>query len=631
MLVLPTGRIMSQETVRHLEQPGEFGKYLTPGMTDRWIFQGNRNDTVIVHVTTREFDSVIRLVRSVDGTEQVLTEIDDEGSDGWLCRRLPADGEYTVCVCGFGNNGGGNYTLSLGQFVATAIEFDQVRIGTFHDAGKAWFYFNAEPDSAVTVKTTGNDWQVHDPRGRSIESWQRVVGLEAGGEYLLELGGQAGHRFELELGRPQRLSCETGQELFVHLEREEAAIVEMTGQTAESRVIELSMNGALESQLIYAPLVSTGSRRPDDGEGRPDIAFLPIGSKGQFTRYAVIWGRNGRYQLWLYSAQGAEGTARYRELSTTIQVNQSVNEKLAVGDTRFYRIGLEQGLTTSALLTTDEFDPLIRLFSNKGRQIRSDDDSAEGLNARLQHSAFTSEEVLLSVAAVGNGGGGNFTLGIVTVEARHLELNRKQTGRVSEGATEQWVFSAKQGQTLIFHVASDSGKPKLVLRNAGGIELEAVTSRGDSKNAILLYTFDSTDPCSLWIEVADGQSYSLTAWDAGQVFGGGVPPRSSGGRKTPVRIALAGKQKCGQHHQPDHIEKVPVRRAVFDGIIPFMVVPMPECLGNHKGQKNHSTQYVQGVQKCQSEAHSIDLGGAVITQEMGIDQRFHSKKLADHK
>ena len=61
----------AQETERQIEGPGEFTKHLTPGLLDHWILQGEKGETLIAHVTSKEFDPVLELARGVGGPVQL--------------------------------------------------------------------------------------------------------------------------------------------------------------------------------------------------------------------------------------------------------------------------------------------------------------------------------------------------------------------------------------------------------------------------------------------------------------------------------------------------------------------------------------------------------------------------------
>ena len=105
--------VFAQEGVRKLDGAGEHTKYLTPGQLDEWIFEGEKGETVIVHVATGEFDSVLGLAVKREKQDQVLFEVDDDGSDSRFALRLPEKVEYKIRVHAFKYNGGGNYKLHV--------------------------------------------------------------------------------------------------------------------------------------------------------------------------------------------------------------------------------------------------------------------------------------------------------------------------------------------------------------------------------------------------------------------------------------------------------------------------------------------------------------------------------------
>src|SRR5262245_32079993 len=79
-LLLPVAAVV-QEGVRKLEGPGKYSKHLTPGQLDSWLFQGEKGETVLAYVATKEFDPVLELALKGDKEDKVLLEADDEGSE----------------------------------------------------------------------------------------------------------------------------------------------------------------------------------------------------------------------------------------------------------------------------------------------------------------------------------------------------------------------------------------------------------------------------------------------------------------------------------------------------------------------------------------------------------------------
>src|SRR5262245_60975033 len=92
LLVLPLAAVpaRAQESVHDLRGPGQHGGFLTPGQIDRWNFEGEKGETIIAHVVSKEFDPILELARPGDKDDQVLLEVDDPGNESRFAIRLPA-------------------------------------------------------------------------------------------------------------------------------------------------------------------------------------------------------------------------------------------------------------------------------------------------------------------------------------------------------------------------------------------------------------------------------------------------------------------------------------------------------------------------------------------------------------
>ena len=147
--------LFAQESVRKLEGPGDHAKYLTPGQLDEWILEGEKGETIIAHVATKEFDSILELAVKGDKEDKVLFEVDDEGSDSRFSFRLPEKGEYRIRVHAFKYRGGGNYVLNLRRFQAKPLEVGKPLVGTFDHEGKGYHYFQGVKDRILTAELKG--------------------------------------------------------------------------------------------------------------------------------------------------------------------------------------------------------------------------------------------------------------------------------------------------------------------------------------------------------------------------------------------------------------------------------------------------------------------------------------------
>ena len=168
-LSLVSAIVLAQESVRKLEGPGDHAKYLTPGQLDEWILEGEKGETIIAHVATKEFDSILELAVKGDKEDKVLLEVDDKGSDSRFSFRLPERGEYRIRVHAFKYRGGGNYVLNLRRFQAKPLEVGKPVVGAFDNEGKSYRYFQGTKDRILTAELKGtpsNAWKVLDRKGR---------------------------------------------------------------------------------------------------------------------------------------------------------------------------------------------------------------------------------------------------------------------------------------------------------------------------------------------------------------------------------------------------------------------------------------------------------------------------------
>ena len=95
LFAVPAG---AQESVVKLSGPGQFSHFLTTGQLDRWVFDGEKGETIIAHVASREFDPILELARTGDKDDKVLLEVDDPGNESRFAIRLPEKGQYKIRI-----------------------------------------------------------------------------------------------------------------------------------------------------------------------------------------------------------------------------------------------------------------------------------------------------------------------------------------------------------------------------------------------------------------------------------------------------------------------------------------------------------------------------------------------------
>ena len=66
---------------------------------------------------------------------------------------------------------------------------------------------------------------------------------------------------------------------------------------------------------------------------------------------------------------------------------------------------------------------------------------------------------------------------------------------------------------------------------------------------------------------------------------------------------------------------------MINGPMPLMIIAVSKCLKNHEPKKTNASDNVQGVNECQRERHSVDLGRTIGLSEMLFEQIVHSEAL----
>ncbi|MCA9271274.1 MAG: hypothetical protein KDA41_22480, partial [Planctomycetales bacterium] len=207
LLVCGGAWTLAQETVRQLDGAGRFDKHLTPGLLDRWVFKGEKGETVLVHVASGQFDPVLELATPGEKEDKLLLTVDDEGSESRFAIRLPETGEYKIRVHAFEYKGGGNYSLQVRRFQATGAAIGKTVVGTFDRNGRGHHWFDAKKDQIVAVGLAGaqsGQWELLDVKGRRADVWANAAAMDDDGAYSLIVSGAPGARYELSIREAQQ-------------------------------------------------------------------------------------------------------------------------------------------------------------------------------------------------------------------------------------------------------------------------------------------------------------------------------------------------------------------------------------------------------------------------------------------
>jgi hypothetical protein len=498
----------AQESVRDLKGPGQYSKFLTHGQLDRWVFDGEKGETIIAHVASREFDPILELARTADPEDKVLLEVDDPGNESRFAVRLPEKGQYKIRVHAYKYQGGGNYMLRVQRFRAQPLAVGQSVVGTFDREGKGYYYFRGVKDQILIPQLKGAPSQalaVLDFKGRPLGDWAGTVHLADDGECYLVASGQPEYRYDLRLREARRRDLAQGKELAGSLQQGEADVWSFHGKPGEFRLLEVEKKGELLSRPLFAQLQKDDEKRIARPGDRPEIAFLPVASRGGRLRYAAVLGREGRYQLQLLAATPASYKLTARDPSVPIDRGQEIGGNLPVGGAAFYTFRAAPGQLIQARLASQQFVPVLRLFDTHGGLVASSGDEAEGLEGRITHMVVQEGLYRLQVASLGDGGGGDFRLALKEITLKELQVGGRGQGTAQPGATEFWAFAGREGQTVFLSVRSAAFEPTVSLRSPDGVLLAADNRGNAATGSLLALTLPRTGRYTVWISSRRGE------------------------------------------------------------------------------------------------------------------------------
>jgi hypothetical protein len=511
---LAAGLAVAQETVRDLDRPGQHTKFLTHNQMDRWLFEGRKGETIIVQVSSREFDPILRLATG-DADAKPLVEVDDDGSQSSLALRLPADGKYEIQIHAFKFQGGGNYTLEVRRFMAEKIAVGQSATGVFDRQGQSHYYFDAAAGQIFVPTLRGGDaWQMLDAKGRALSGWAGTVAVDEAGQCYLVLSGRPGYRYEITLREGTMKALVDNKDWSSELQAGELDVWNITAKPGEFRVIEIEKTGDLVTQLRFAPVDKESATTLSAANQLPALRTYPIASRGRRVRYAAVFGREGRYQLSLL----AQGDASYKLVSsnpsTRIETKEQLDGDLPVGSARFYELSATAGELLECRVAAAQFVPTLRMYDPTGVLVAGSEVGVDETQANIQHMAVSSGTYRLHVASLGDGGGGDYKIALDQIELKKLKIGEKVAGELATGETDFWSFDAKQDQIVLLNVRSASFQPVVTLRSPAGVILAADESASPATGSLIAIKIPQAGRHTVWVSAQHGAGeYTLRLID----------------------------------------------------------------------------------------------------------------------
>jgi hypothetical protein len=489
----------AQESVRKLDAPGAHGAFLTPGQVDRWEFDGEKGETIIAHVVSREFDPLLGLSQTVDkGLDKIFFDYDDPGNESRFMVRLPEKGQFKIRVSAFKNQGGGNYSLTVRRFQAEPITVGKPVLGSFDREGKAYHFFQCTKDQVLVPQVKGaaaGAWTVLDHKGRDMAPWAGSVHVAETGAGCLVVSGRPDYRYDLLMREARKKDLEIGKEQTAKLQQGEMDVWSFTGKPGDFRVFEVEKKGEMQARLIYAP----EDKKPVSKFGgmSAPIDFLPVASRGGRLRYAAALGRPGRFQLQIRAQTDVSYKMSAGDPSKPIGAGNDIDGHLPVGGAAFYTFEAKPGQLFYARLASMKFVPQLRLYDARGQFVAQN--GGDALEGRITHMVVKAGVYRLQVSSQGDGGGGEYRLSLVKTKLKEIAIGGRGKGTVQPGESDFWAFPGKGGQTVFLNVRSRDFDPAVSVRSPDGVQL-AVDNKGDPATGTLLaLRLPKTGRYTVWV------------------------------------------------------------------------------------------------------------------------------------
>ena len=505
---------VAQETVRDLTGPGQHTKFLTHNQMDRWLFDGAQGETVIVQVSSREFDPILRLATGEKGAKP-LVEIDDDGNQSALAMRLPADGKYEIQIHAFKFQGGGNYALQVQRFQTQPIAVGESAGGVFDQQGQSHYYFAAEQGQIFAPELRGgSSWRMLNPQGEALSGWASTIVMDKAGEGYLVLRGSPGFRYEVTLREAEVKPLVDNKDWSGKLQAGELEVWNINAKVGEFRLIEIEREGDLISQLRYAPRDETSEQTLSAADLPPVLRTFPIASRGRYIRYAALFGREGRYQLSLLARGDATYTFVSRDPSVAIEPANRLDGELPVGSARFYELSAAAGELLECQLSAQQFVPLLRMYDASGEMVTASQVGIDETQANIQHMAVRDGTYRLQVSSLGDGGGGEYAISLDQAEVEKVKLGGKGAGELATGETDFWSFEAEQDQIVFLNVRGENLEPVVTLRGPTGLILASESGGNQATGSLIALKIPKAGKHTVWISAQRGAgAYSVRLID----------------------------------------------------------------------------------------------------------------------
>lgn len=507
---------------------------LTPGDRGEWPLTVRAGETVIVSVTSTNFDPAAEIV---DGAGKVLAQNDDVrpgDQDSLILYRFPAAGAYRVLVKGFKSVAGGQYTLTIRRFLPADLRRGERNATVLGNSHLQWHRFSALSGETLVVTTRSAVFdpepQIYAPNGERVAADTRawnggrtaslVFRAENTGDYYLRIAPNSdmngGYTVTLAAARvaPITLGATSPNR---HLEAGGLDLWTFHGKAGDLIRIETRSSGPGASVSLDFPPPAAKVGAATDVTDRGDSPVrLPSDPKARGVVVALLR-RTGTYQAEVSQPLGQEMeyTLRMAPDLKPWTADQEMSGTLALGGSDYWAVDGKAGQIVRLVGVAESFDLALELYNPRGERIDVNDDGDGGRNALLTDLLKETGRYLLRVSAYGDGGSGAYRLIHRPDPTKPITVGGRSEGNLGAGSSDVWSVRGKAGQTVILSVRSQEFDPHATVYGPDAIEVASDASNREGGDSLLSIHLPLNGVYTIWISARGaGGKYILHLVDA---------------------------------------------------------------------------------------------------------------------
>jgi predicted secreted protein len=504
---------------------------LTQGETDEWPLAARDNETVIIGVSSENFDPAVELLNPSGAVIARNDDIRAGEQDSLLLARLAVGGAYVVRVRA-SKAGGGRYELTVRRFIATDAPAGARSVGVLGKSLSQWHRFNAEAGQTLVVTTRAASFsptvEIYAPSGEQVlaelsnRGSRAVFRAAQGGVYharIAPLGNaEARSSYSVTIAPARVFQTRIGEANALRpIER--GGLDLWTFKAAAGDLVKVqakAAGGSLTAMLSFVPVLDKQGEPTAPESNVPPFVVLPSDTKASGELVALI-NTTGDYQVAVSQPFGlvvsyALATSQPVKLFTG---GAGGGGTLTLGGSDYWAFDGKAGQILRYEAMSEQFDVALQLFNARGESVGADDDGASNRNAMLTALLSEPGRYLLRVYTFGGGGAGSYRLRPINDPARPLALNTRVEGTVGTGGSEIWSFKGSAGQVLIISARSSDFDTRIALYGPDAAEVAADDNGGEGTDSLLSVRLPVDGTYTLWVAAqGGGGAYALRAIEA---------------------------------------------------------------------------------------------------------------------